>query len=174
MPINKIRHIDGERRYSPAFIDSIYYIQGLQQPIAQDQPAPAPPPVAHALPQDQEEPLELPLEQGLAQHQISQPFVEEALEHHQEPEQVVLTVTAQVSQAMTDDIRPSGSTPRTTLNTHPANDGDYVLVKSAQYYEQASASTTPIWSPSASVILTRPTTPYMFHDDEYDRMEDTE
>ncbi|KAF9296320.1 hypothetical protein BGZ74_010388 [Mortierella antarctica] len=152
MPTNNTFRLrdNGEPYFSNAFLSSIDYRRGQQQPIKRS-------PWGN-----------LPLEQGPVQPQSFQ-----AAEHYQEPEQV-LTVTAQVSQAMTDDIRSSGSMPRTTLNTHPANDGDYVLVKPAQYYEQASASTTPIWSPSASVILTRPTTPYMFHDDEYDRMEDTE
>ncbi|KAG0076941.1 hypothetical protein BGZ93_008454 [Podila epicladia] len=166
MPTNNTFRLrsNGEPYFSNAFLSSVDFRRGQQQPVAQDQPAPT-----TLLHQDQEEPLEqLPLEQG---HVQPQPF--QVLEHHQEPEQV-LTVTAQVSQAMTDDIRPSGSMPRTTLNIHSSNDGDYVLVKPFQHYEQASASTTPIWSPSASVVLTRPTTPYMFHDDEYDRMEDTE
>ncbi|KAG0032498.1 hypothetical protein BGZ81_010765 [Podila clonocystis] len=164
---------NGELYFSNAFLDSVNHRRD-QQPVAHDQPALAPPLAAIPLHQDQDEPLEqLLLGQDQVQHQIAQPFQEEALEHHQEPEQV-LTVTVQLSQAMTDDIRSSGSMPRTTLNAHLANDGDYVLVKWAQYNEQASASSTPIWSPSGSTILTRPTALYMFHDDEYDRMEDTE
>ncbi|KAG0030579.1 hypothetical protein BGZ82_007380 [Podila clonocystis] len=164
---------NGERYFSNAFLDSVYHRRD-QQLVVQDQPALAPPLAAIPLHQDQDEPLDqLLLGQDQVQHQIAQPFLEEALEHHQEPEQVH-TFTVQLSQAMADDIRSSGSMSRTTLNAHLTNDGDYVLVKWAQYNEQASASTTPVWSPSASTILTRPTTLYMFHDDEYDRMEDTE
>ncbi|KAF9011033.1 hypothetical protein CPC16_006560 [Podila verticillata] len=163
--------VENRSPYSAALLDHVDYVRSLRLP--QDQPLPLPHPPLPPLPQ--EEPLDQFLQEQAQEvpHDIPEPLQEDPA--HQEEVQVLLAL---VQEAMTDHVWPLGGPvlPWALSTLLAPNDGEYVLVKPPPHYyhEQTSASTTPLRSPSASMILTRPTSPFMFDDDDYDHIESSE